>query len=74
MQVKVKLLKGGREAAVEVLRWLFKFMYVTAMCLYSQVENSSLSVLGLKQKLADVFEIPVAEQSVVFRGKALLGE
>ena len=44
------------------------------MCLYSQVENSSLSVLGLKQKLADVFEIPVAEQSVVFRGKALLGE
>ena len=39
-----------------------------------QIESGSLSVLQLKQKLADVFDIPVGEQSVVYRGKALLGE
>ena len=38
-----------------------------------QVTNDSLSVLELKRILAEVYEIPVREQSVVYRGKALLG-
>lgn len=74
MQVKVKLLKGGREATVEVIRQLVLFIHGVACVPTYQVENDSQSVAELKLKLAEVFEIPVGEQSVVFRGKALLGE
>ena len=80
MRLKVKLLKGGRETEVEVRMMYYLASFTTTSTyaerspyLVHQIANDSQSVLELKRILAEVYEIPVGEQSVVYKGKALLG-
>lgn len=49
--------------------YLMSSLYLCA----AQVKDDSVTVMEVKQILAEVFGIPAGEQSIVFSGKALLG-